>query len=57
MHNAFPKLKIVLEHATTRAAVDTVRSLGSTIACTITHIKMTATTLVEDEICTLRDAV
>ena len=43
MHNAFPKLKIVLEHATTRAAVDTVKSLGSTIACTITphHLAIT----------------
>jgi dihydroorotase len=36
LHKDFPKLKIVLEHATTKAAVDTVKSLGDTVACTIT---------------------
>ena len=36
LHQRFPKLKIVLEHATTRAAVETVKSLGATVGCTIT---------------------
>jgi dihydroorotase len=36
LHKDFPRLKIVLEHATTKAAVDTVRSLGDTVGCTIT---------------------
>ncbi|CAG8484736.1 11221_t:CDS:2 [Racocetra fulgida] len=42
LHNDFPKLKIVLEHATTKAAVDTVKSLGDTIGCTITihHLQL-----------------
>ena len=43
LHQAFPRLRIVLEHATTRAAVEAVKSLGSTVACTITahHLAMT----------------
>ncbi|TDL29450.1 Dihydroorotase [Rickenella mellea] len=43
LHTRFPKLKIVLEHATSRAAVEAVKSLGSTVACTITphHLAMT----------------
>ncbi|KDQ64670.1 hypothetical protein JAAARDRAFT_28309 [Jaapia argillacea MUCL 33604] len=43
LHSAFPKLRIVLEHATTRASVETVKTLGSTVACTITahHLAMT----------------
>ena len=36
LHQKFPKLRIVLEHATTRAAVECVKSLGPTVACTIT---------------------
>ncbi|RIB16470.1 dihydroorotase, homodimeric type [Gigaspora rosea] len=42
LHNDFPKLKIVLEHATTKAAVDMVKSLGDTIGCTITihHLQL-----------------
>jgi dihydroorotase len=36
LHKDFPRLKIVLEHATTKAAVDTVKSLGDTVGCTIT---------------------
>ncbi|KAI0796628.1 dihydroorotase [Abortiporus biennis] len=36
LHQRFPKLRIVLEHATTRAAVECVKSLGNTVACTIT---------------------
>lgn len=43
LHIRFPKLKIVLEHATTRAAVDAVKSLGPTVACSITahHLAIT----------------
>lgn len=36
LHHRFPRLRIVLEHATSRAAVECVRNLGDTIACTIT---------------------
>ncbi len=36
LHARFPRLRIVLEHATTRAAVECVKSLGSSVACTIT---------------------
>jgi len=43
IHQQFPKLRIVLEHATTRAAVEAVKSLGDTVACTITahHLALT----------------
>ena len=43
LHTHFPRLRIVLEHATTRAAVETVKSLGATVACTITahHLALT----------------
>jgi len=43
LHEDFPKLRIVLEHATTRAAVEAVKSLGDTVACTITahHLAIT----------------
>lgn len=43
LHERFPKLKIVLEHATTRAAVDFVKSLGPTVGCSITshHLALT----------------
>lgn len=42
LHKDFPKLRIVLEHATTKAAVETVKSLGETVACTITlhHLEL-----------------
>ncbi|KAI8818292.1 uncharacterized protein EV422DRAFT_177650 [Fimicolochytrium jonesii] len=43
LHAAFPKLRIVLEHATTQAAVETVKSLGDTVACTITVHHLTLT--------------
>lgn len=36
LHKDFPNLKIILEHATTAEAVETVKSLGSTVGCTIT---------------------
>ncbi|KAG8707741.1 hypothetical protein FRC09_001640 [Ceratobasidium sp. 395] len=43
LHAAFPRLRIVLEHATTRAAVECVKELGDTVACTITahHLALT----------------
>jgi len=43
LHTAFPKLRIVLEHATTRAAITLVKSLGDTVGCTITahHLALT----------------
>ncbi|ORX48311.1 dihydroorotase, homodimeric type [Hesseltinella vesiculosa] len=42
IHRAFPNLKIVLEHATTSAAVDLVKRLGDTVACSITvhHLQL-----------------
>ncbi|KAJ3107449.1 hypothetical protein HDU97_004045 [Phlyctochytrium planicorne] len=36
LHKDFPNLRIVLEHATTKAAVDMVKSLGPTVGCSIT---------------------
>jgi len=44
LHADFPRLRIVLEHATTRAAVEAVKSCGPTVACTITahHLALTA---------------
>ncbi|CCO26580.1 dihydroorotase [Rhizoctonia solani AG-1 IB] len=43
IHAAFPRLRIVLEHATTRAAVECVKELGNTVACSITahHLALT----------------
>lgn len=42
LHNAFPTLKIVLEHATSAAAVQLVKRLGDTVGCTITvhHLQL-----------------
>jgi hypothetical protein len=43
LHRKFPRLRIVLEHATTKEAIDTVKRLGPTVACTITahHLALT----------------
>jgi dihydroorotase len=43
LHNRFPNLRIVLEHCTTAAAVETVLSCGPTVAGTITahHLYLT----------------
>ncbi|KAF3480615.1 dihydroorotase [Arthroderma uncinatum] len=43
LHERFPSLRIVLEHCTTSAAVETVRSCGPTVAATITahHLYLT----------------
>lgn len=43
LHTAFPRLRIVLEHCSTREALDAVRACGPTVAATITahHLWMT----------------
>lgn len=43
LHTQFPKLRIVLEHATTAEALEAVRGCGETVAATITahHLWMT----------------
>ncbi|KDN46459.1 putative dihydroorotase [Tilletiaria anomala UBC 951] len=43
LHARFPKLRIVLEHATTAAAVEAVQGCSETVACTITahHLALT----------------
>lgn len=43
LHSNFPKLHIVLEHATTADAIDCVKNLGDTVAATITahHLDLT----------------
>lgn len=43
LHSRFPKLRIVLEHATSAAAIEHVRMCGPTVACTITvhHLALT----------------
>ncbi|KAJ1967730.1 dihydroorotase [Dispira parvispora] len=42
LHQAFPRLRIILEHATTQDAVEMVKSLGDTVGCTITvhHLEL-----------------
>ncbi|KAL2891918.1 putative dihydroorotase [Ceratocystis lukuohia] len=44
IHSAFPKLRIVLEHCTTAAAVEAVRKCGPTVSATITahHLYLTS---------------
>ncbi|RPA86313.1 Metallo-dependent hydrolase [Ascobolus immersus RN42] len=43
LHKRFPKLRIVLEHCTTKAAVEAVKSCGPSVAATITahHLWLT----------------
>ncbi|KAL9107151.1 MAG: hypothetical protein Q9227_007931 [Pyrenula ochraceoflavens] len=43
LHAAFPRLRIALEHCTTKEAIETVRDCGPTVAATITahHLWMT----------------
>lgn len=43
LHAAFPRLRIVLEHCSTRRALDAIRACGPTVAATITahHLWMT----------------
>ncbi|EPQ26577.1 uncharacterized protein PFL1_05898 [Pseudozyma flocculosa PF-1] len=42
IHNRFPNLRIVLEHATTAKAVEAVKACGDTVGCTITphHLQL-----------------
>ena len=50
LHADFPRLRIVLEHASTKAALDTVRACGPTVAGTITahHLFLTVDDVVGD---------
>ena len=50
LHRDFPRLRIVLEHATTKAALHTVRECGPTVAGTITahHLFLTVDDVVGD---------
>ncbi|KAG0142951.1 hypothetical protein CROQUDRAFT_49520 [Cronartium quercuum f. sp. fusiforme G11] len=41
LHKKFPNLKIVLEHATTRSAIEVVKNCGPTIGCSITPHHLT----------------
>jgi dihydroorotase len=43
LHKDFPSLKIVLEHATSKDAVECVKSLGDSVGCSITihHLELT----------------
>lgn len=53
LHRRFPKLRIVLEHCTTAAAVAAVRNCGPTVAGTITahHLYLTVDAWVDDPFC------
>ncbi|KAL9054695.1 MAG: hypothetical protein Q9162_003975 [Coniocarpon cinnabarinum] len=50
LHNDFPRLRIVLEHASTKAALEAVRDCGPTVAGTITahHLFLTVDDVVGD---------
>ncbi|RDL40863.1 Dihydroorotase, homodimeric type [Venustampulla echinocandica] len=50
LHAAFPRLRIVLEHVSTRAGLDAVRQCGPTVAGTITahHLRMTTENAEQD---------
>ncbi|EPS36223.1 hypothetical protein H072_10261 [Dactylellina haptotyla CBS 200.50] len=53
IHEAFPNLRIVLEHCTTAAAVDAVRQCGANVAGTITahHLFLTIDNWADDPFC------
>ncbi|KAK6530305.1 hypothetical protein TWF694_003666 [Orbilia ellipsospora] len=53
IHQQFPKLRIVLEHCTTAAAVEAVRACGPTVAGTITahHLFLTIDNWADDPFC------
>ena len=55
LHEKFPKLRIVLEHCTTRDAVEAVRACGDTVAGTITahHLYLTVDDWASDVVCVL----
>jgi dihydroorotase len=52
IHSAFPNLRIVLEHVTTKAAIDTVLACGPSVAATITihHIDLTISDVVGNNV-------
>lgn len=52
LHRDFPTLRIVLEHITTKAAVDLVRNLGKTVAASITlhHLFLTLNNVLCDPV-------
>lgn len=43
LHKNFPKLRIILEHASSKAAVEAVQSMGETVAATVTIHHLTLT--------------
>ncbi|KAF2495585.1 Dihydroorotase homodimeric type [Lophium mytilinum] len=53
LHARFPRLRIILEHCTTAAAISTVRALGPTVAGTITahHLYITVDDWAGDPFC------
>lgn len=53
LHEKFPKLRIILEHCTTAAAVQVVKGCGDTVAATITahHLFLTIDNVVADPFC------
>lgn len=53
LHEDFPRLRIVMEHCTTAAAIDTVKRLGKTVAATITahHLSITVDDWAGDPFC------
>lgn len=52
LHTRFPKLRIILEHCTTAAAIEAVKTCGPTVAATITphHMLLTIDDVVGDPI-------
>ena len=52
IHRDFPKLRIILEHITTKASVDLVKSMGPEVAATITdhHLAITLSDVVGSRI-------
>jgi len=52
IHARFPKLKIVLEHVTTAAAIEAVKKCGPTVAATITvhHLDLTISDVVGNNV-------
>jgi dihydroorotase len=53
LHAMFPKLRIILEHCTSAAAVQAVKECGDTVAATITahHLFLTIDNVVADPFC------
>lgn len=55
LHEKFPKLKIVLEHCTTKQAVEAVRACGDNVVGTITahHLFLTVDDWASDVVCSI----